>query len=76
MESFGVPVIKMMIDGPNNRRGIGMPLNRIGPQVKAAFMVEDEAKAYVEQTTDQIREAMRSLREQKDDFSSTQEVEL
>jgi hypothetical protein len=76
MESFGVPVINMMHDGPNNRRPLRLQLTRMAPQFRASFLAEDEAKAYEDQVVTQIRAAMQTLRERKDEFTSTQEVDV
>jgi hypothetical protein len=76
MESFGVPHIKIMQEGPGNRRTFMHPLNRIGLQIRAVFSTEQEANSYQENVLGQIRQSMKDLRERTDDFTSTQEVDV
>ena len=77
MASFGIPAIDLQF---HNQMGAQIkskiPLNKVSPQFKAAFTTEQEAVEYQEKVVSQIREAMRVLRERKDDFSSDEEVEV
>jgi hypothetical protein len=76
METFGVPVISMMLKGPTDRVNFQMPLNRIAPQHKAVFSAQEEAKTYETRVVTQIRHAIESLRERADDFTSSSEVDI
>jgi hypothetical protein len=79
MRSFGVPKIDVLLGGPppnTVRQAYKVQITGITPQYKANFATEEEAKAYEERVVTQIREAMKSLRERKDDFSSSQEVDV
>jgi hypothetical protein len=74
MASFGVPKIKMLF-GPG-RQQIEMAINQINEGFKASFTSEQEARGYESRTIDQIRQQMTTLRERKDDFSSSTEVAI
>jgi len=76
MESFGIPQINLMVDGPLNRRAMWFPLNRITFTYKAGFEQEAEARSYEKNVQDQIKAALQDLRGRKDDFSSMAEVEI
>jgi hypothetical protein len=79
MRSFGVPRIEVYMGGPPPtavRQSYQLQITGITPQYKANFATEAQAKDYEERVVAQIREAMKSLRERKDDFSSFQEVDV
>jgi len=76
MQSFGVPNVKMKAGLPYQRTLHASPLTAISEGIRAGFKSEEEAKAYENEVLNQIREAMKSLRESQDDFTSSQEVNL
>jgi len=77
MGSFGVPTIKLQWLSPNGGQIAGaIALNQINERYKAGFTSQQAAKAFEENVLGQIREAMQSLRERKDDFTSSSEVAI
>jgi len=75
MSSFGVPSITLRLQ-PNSVVTVGVPLNQISKGYNAAFGSEQEAKEYEDGVLAQIRTQMQQLRENNDDFSSSEEVDL
>ena len=77
MSSFGVPSVTLVwVTAPGGRLSGQIAINQIGKRFDATFDTEQEAKKYEEGVLTQIRTAMQRLRESKDDFSSTEEVEF
>ncbi len=77
MESFGIPTIDVRYTGPTGGTIAGrVAITKLSPQFRASFNTEEAAAEYQEKVVSQIREAMKALRERKDDFSSAQEVEV
>jgi hypothetical protein len=76
MESFGVPSVGMMLNGPGNRSSVVLSLNRIAPAHRAAFSTDEEAEGYVDGVVRQVREAIAHLRLRTDDFTSSSEVDI
>jgi hypothetical protein len=77
MESFGIPMIDLFFSQtPNSRLPMKIQLTKLTSQLKASFSTEQEAKDYEDKVLSQIRAQMKALRERKDDFSATSEVEV
>jgi hypothetical protein len=78
MESFGIPLLKIKSYSPQHKQNIpiNQPLTNIAESLKGAFTSEDEAKKYEVEVMRQIREAATSLRERKDAFTGTDEVDI
>ena len=73
MQKFGVPVVNMK---QSNSATIRQPLTQIVESLRAPFSSQQDARAYEESVLTQIREAMKSVRERKDDFTSLDEVTI
>jgi hypothetical protein len=78
MESFGVPTITIRDGGPPSSipQQLRVPITKIGDRFNAGFKSEEEAKQYADSVLDEMRTAMKRLRELKDEFTSTDEVNL
>jgi hypothetical protein len=76
MQSFGVPIIDIAVGFPGRVGRSKVPVTGIAENMKIAFSTEQDARAYEETVLGQIREAMKSLRERKDDFTSSAEVNI
>lgn len=76
MASFGVPTARILLGPPNGRQTYKLLVTQIASQYKASFPTEEEAKKYEQEVVTEVSEGMKSLRARKDDYSSTQEVEL
>jgi hypothetical protein len=78
MASFGVPniALKFTPTGFPNQVSVGVAINQINDQQKGIFASETEARAYERSILEQIALAMQSLRERKDDFTSSSEVAI
>jgi hypothetical protein len=77
MESFGVPLINILQGGPPGARAAyKIQLTRVSPSYRASFPAEEDAKKYEEAVVMQIREAMKTIRERTDDFTSTAQVDV
>jgi len=76
MQAFGVPSILIQWGRPGARSSVRLPLNQIGPSFVAGFQAEEEAKEYELSVLSQVRVAMETLRQQKDNFSSSEEVAI
>jgi hypothetical protein len=75
MASFGVPVLSMRWTQNNGPAAGPVAINQINGQT-ASFGLEQAAKDYEAEILNGLRTAMQSLRERKDEYTSTQEVEL
>ena len=75
MSSFGVPLINLrwFANGQNAGR---IAINQISKAYNAIFGSEQQAKEYEASVLDEIRSAMEQLRESKDEFSSSEEVDF
>ncbi|MGD1106113.1 MAG: hypothetical protein ABR865_03650 [Terracidiphilus sp.] len=76
MSSFGVPMIGLRWASQAGSSAGSIALNQISKAYDAIFVSEQEAKKYEEGVLAQIRVTMERLRTSKDEFSSSQEVEL
>jgi len=76
MQGFGVPLIDILHGTPSGRQGLKLQITQVAPGYRASFPAEEQAKAYEDKVVSQIREAMKSLRERTDEFTSEQEVEV
>jgi len=77
MASFGVPQIRLQWGGGRKNIGSGaIALNQINKSYDMSFDNEAEAKEYEEAVLNQIREAVKRLRDSQDKFSSSDEVPL
>jgi hypothetical protein len=77
MESFGIPTVDVYHIGPSGGRVASrVPITKLAPQYRASFSKQEDATAYEERIVGQIRDAMKTLRERKDDFSSDSEVDV
>ena len=76
MGSFGTPLIRILHGPPNGRKAFKVVVTQIGTNYKPSFDTEQEAKTYEAEVVAEIREAMKAIRERKDDFSGTQEVDV
>lgn len=74
MSSFGVPPISMRWTTPNGPTIGQVPLNQIQRGLTAIFDDEDSAKKYEMGILVQIQREMERLRENKDKFTSSDEV--
>jgi hypothetical protein len=76
MNSFGVPLIQMRQNVPAGVQNIQIAITQINPNIVAGFTSEDQANKYQQDVLAQINQAMKSLRDRNDDFSSIQEVDI
>jgi hypothetical protein len=76
MSSFGVPGIDLKLSSATATVGSRIPLNQINKSMEAVFVTPELATAYVEGVLTQIKASMQRLRESKDVFTSSLEVEL
>jgi hypothetical protein len=76
MNSFGIPVISLRWTQNNIDRQLNMALTHISKSYDASFANQDEAQKYEEGVIEQIRVAMKRLRESLDKYSSSEEVAL
>ncbi|SRR6266404_1419562 len=75
MQSFGVPTVAMF-HGINPRQALRLGLNQINEKWKAGFVSESEAREYETRVLKDIRDAIQSLRDKKDEFTSSSEVAI
>jgi hypothetical protein len=77
MSSFGIPIINLVWTAAQGGLiSSGLPMTKVGKIYDAGFDTEQMAQEYVDDVVKQLRVAIQRLRESKDDFSSSQEVEL
>jgi len=77
MQSFGIPVIQVKLNvAPAGVRNAQIGITQFNANIVASFALEDEANKYQEEIVQQLRNAMAALRGRKDDFTSTQEVNI
>jgi hypothetical protein len=77
MEAFGVPSIGIQYGQPPAvRNSIKQPITQIDERFIAGFLSQAEAKNYEAQILSEVRTSMQALRDRKDDFTSTEEVNI
>lgn len=76
MSSFGVPTIEMVFTTAAGQTRSNVALTQISSSLNASFGTEEAARAYEQKVLTQIRAEVERLRDSKDAFSSSQEVEL
>jgi len=76
MKSFGVPAIQLKIGPLGGIQAINLPLTQVNPNFAASFLSEAEAKNYEAGVLAQAKAGIEAIRQRKDDFSSTQEVDI
>jgi hypothetical protein len=78
MQSFGVPSIELVFTpaGFTTQGRDNVPLNQVSEKQIARFQSENSAREYETRVLEQIRSAMQTLRERKDDFSGSDEVAI
>jgi hypothetical protein len=76
MQAFGVPAIRVQWGQPPARNSGWVALTQLGPNYNSGFLAEEEAKSYEHEVLSQVKTAMETLRQRKDDFSSSEEVNI
>jgi hypothetical protein len=76
MNSFGIPVIQVLQLAAGIRQNFNISITQLNPNLIMSFPTEEEARKYEANVLDQISKVMKSLREGKDGFTSTQEVNI
>jgi len=81
MQSFGVPIIRLMrlinIAGRGiTRQNFNQGVTQINENSVMQFDTEAEANDYEKDVLEQIRQVMTSLRDRKDEFTSSEEVDI
>lgn len=76
MEKFGVPMITMyrLIAGRYFEQSVA--ITALGTEATIGFPTAEEANKYEEKVMTQVREKLEALRQRKDDFTSTKEIEI
>lgn len=76
MRSFGIPAVQVRT-GPPGAQGVNnIPITIINPNFVAGFSTEQEAKNYETNVLAQAKAGIEAIRQRKDEFSSTNEVEI
>ena len=76
MASFGVPMIELKTLTANGLSAVRVPVNQISKNINAMFISEEVAEEYVKKVLDQIRAELQRIRDSKDEFSSSNEVDV
>ena len=76
MSSFGIPVIPMKIHTVHGITNVSVGLNAISKAMEASFVNEETAKEYEAEVREKVSQALESLRQRKDDFTSSEEVDI
>lgn len=76
MKSFGVPQIQVRIGNVGRQAVTSVQITQMNGTHVAGFTSEEAAKSYEESVFAQAKSAMDAIRQRKDDFSSTVEVEI
>jgi hypothetical protein len=76
MKSFGVPVVQLKLGFSPNQQVVNMAINQITQAHIGVFSSEQDAKNYESAVLAQAKAGMDALRQRKDDFTSTAEVEI
>lgn len=77
MKSFGVPSIQVRIGlTGRDQTAIAMAINQVTPNHIASFLSEPDARNYEAAILTQAKAGMDALRQRKDDFTSSSEVEI
>lgn len=76
MSSFGVPTIEMRLSSAGGSTVVRYALNQINKSHNSIFGQEAQAREYENSVLEQIRSAMNRLRESKDGFTSSEEVDV
>jgi hypothetical protein len=76
MRSFGVPVVQIRTGPPGSHGVNNLPITAINTNFVAGFSAEQEAKNYETSVLAQAKSGIEAIRQRKDEFSSTTEVEI
>lgn len=76
MSSFGIPTIALKLRSQTGLVNRTVGLNQINKNMEAWFPEEELAKQYEAQVKAQISAALEGLRQLRDDFSSSEEVDI
>ena len=74
-QKFGVPMVQILV-GSGPRATIAVPINALAPQQTAGFTNPDEAKQYEERILTDVKALYSAVRDKKDEFTDTREVQL
>jgi hypothetical protein len=75
-QKFGTPRISTRFGSPGARNPYPQALSDLRPNITAGFTNEQEAKNYEAEILSEIRTQMEILKNKKDEFTSTSEVEF
>jgi hypothetical protein len=76
MSSFGIPPIRLKLTTASGTTSRYVGLNQINKNLEARFPEEELAKQYEAEVKAQISRALEGLRQRKDEFSSSEEVDI
>lgn len=76
MQAFGVPIIQIRLGPAVSQSVNNFQINQINQNHVAGFPNEEAAKSYENGVLTQVKAAMEKLRQQKDTFSATTEVDI
>jgi hypothetical protein len=76
MKSFGVPTVQVKVGLPPKQATVNIAINQVQQAHVASFISEEEAKNYENVVLSQAKAGMDALRQRKDEFTSTAEVDI
>jgi 5-hydroxyisourate hydrolase-like protein (transthyretin family) len=76
MSSFGVPSVQVRVNTSQGQTNLVVQLTKLNSVNDGVFNTEQEALSYERQVTEQIQAAILRIRNSKDEFTSTREVDL
>lgn len=76
MRSFGVPTVKIVVSSGGSTYNVDQRITEMNSATIAIFGTEEKANEYIQRVLNDVRGAMAMLREKKDEFTSTDQVEI
>ncbi|MGB8989340.1 MAG: hypothetical protein WCC37_22270 [Candidatus Sulfotelmatobacter sp.] len=74
-QKFGVPAVQILL-GNGPRTAFPVPINSLNPSHTAGFANPDEARGYEERVVADVKRLYENIRDKRDEFTSTHEVDL
>jgi hypothetical protein len=75
-QKFGTPRIRTRFGPPGSQAYYPQQLNDLKANITAGFSTQEEAKNYEAEVLTEIRVQMEALKNKKDEFTSTSEVDF
>jgi hypothetical protein len=76
MKSFGVPTVQVRNGVSGSQTVYNLPINAVNTNMNAGFLDEATAKSYESSVLEQAKAGLENIRQRKDAFSSSDDIEI